>query len=48
MTMSLQEYNGDVLARQQQEGRPETSESIGSRMRWGEWPGNDSTAGAKP
>lgn len=47
MTMSLEQYNREVRARQKEEGRPETAEPIGSRMRWGEWPDTVSNAGAK-
>jgi fumarate reductase flavoprotein subunit len=37
MEQGIDEYNADVLALQEQEGRLSTAESMGQRIRWGEW-----------
>jgi fumarate reductase flavoprotein subunit len=37
MEQSLETYNEDVAERQAEHGRLETEESIGSKIRWGDW-----------
>ncbi len=37
MKMSVDQYNKDVFAQQSREGRLESREPAGSRIRWGEW-----------
>jgi fumarate reductase flavoprotein subunit len=39
MTRTIEDHNGEVLQRQTAEGRLDTAEPMGSRMRWGEWRG---------
>ena len=37
MQRSIDDYNSDVAALQEQQGRLSTAESLGQRIRWGEW-----------
>jgi fumarate reductase flavoprotein subunit len=38
MKLHIDQYNQGVPANQASQGRPETAQPLGSRMRWGEWP----------